>query len=80
MSTNTNFSGTPQDRWEAEQRAADAADPWRDHSRTLVRDSAGRYVQIARAPVADQRVDDATWARMTYPEKVAYAARMSGQK
>ena len=78
--SNSHFAGTPRDRWEAQMRDAAAADPWQDLSKTLIRDSQGNLVQVARAPVTDQRVDDATWNRMTFPEKVAYAARMSGSK
>ncbi len=76
---NSHFDLAPAQRWEEQRRATAAADPWQDHSRVLLRNSEGRLVQVDRT-VTDQRVDEATWNQMTYPEKVAYAARMSGQK
>lgn len=71
---------TPQQRWDADRRAHDAISPWSDFSKTLTRDAAGKLVQVARAPDVLQPVDDATYNRMTYGEKIAYAARMSGRK
>jgi hypothetical protein len=77
---NSHFDSTPEQRWAEQQRAADALDPWRDHSKTLTRDAAGNLVQVARVPDTEQRLDDAAYARLTWPEKVAYAARFSQQR
>lgn len=70
---------TPQERYAAEHGAADAKDPWRDFSRTLTRNEAGAVVQQGtRAATPNAvRVDDATYNRMTYPERVAYAAQFA---
>jgi hypothetical protein len=70
---------TPQERYADETAAANAKDPWRDFSRALVRNDAGALVQQGpRAPnSAAVRVDDATYNKMTYPERVAYAAQFA---
>jgi hypothetical protein len=68
---------SPQERYAAERGAADAKDPWRDFTRTLTRNDAGAVVQQgSRASTSTPaRVDDATYNRMSYPERVAYAAQ-----
>ena len=76
----TDYSLTLAQRWEAEQRAADALDPWRDFTRVLSRDAAGNLRQSPRTAPAAERVDQATYDRMTYPEKMAYAAKFNGGK
>lgn len=70
---------TPQERFEASRRASDALDHWRDFSKTLLRDANGNLVQRERAPVVPGKIDDAAYERMTYSEKMAYAARAGGR-
>lgn len=69
---------SPQDRWLADKAAADASDPCRDFSRTLTRDVGGKLVQLSRAPSVE-RISEAEYAKLTYPEKVEYARRMSAR-
>jgi hypothetical protein len=44
---------SPTQRWEADQAAADRADPWRDTSKILTRDAAGNLVQREKTLGAD---------------------------
>jgi hypothetical protein len=73
----TNFP-TPQERWLEDQRALDAQDQWRDHSRILFRRPDGTLGQSA-ARVADPgaKLDDAAYDKLTYTERKQYAERMS---
>jgi hypothetical protein len=67
---------TPQERYAAERAAADAKDPWRDFSRTLTRNDASAVVAQRPRTASNSaavRVDDTTYQRMTYSERVAYA-------
>jgi hypothetical protein len=73
------YSMTLEERWKADQLAADERDPWRS-TRTLSRDAHGNLVQSARTSPPAQRVDQAAYDRMTYPERVSYAAQFSGGK
>jgi len=69
---------TPQERYATDEAAYVAMNPWRDFSRALVRNEAGVVVQQARAlNTAAVRVDDATYNRMSYSERVAYAAQFA---
>lgn len=73
---------TPQQRAARDRVSADAADPWKDHSRPLLRNAAGYIVQggAHAQSTQPQRVDDATWNKMTYPERCRYAAAMSAKR
>ena len=77
---NSHFDSTPEQRWAEQQRAADALDPWRDHSKTLTRDAAGNLVQVARVPDTEQRLDDAAYARLLGRKKSPTPARFSQQR
>jgi hypothetical protein len=47
------YEGSPQDRWLADQAAADKNDPWRDPNVTLTRDAAGNLVAHEKKIGAD---------------------------
>ena len=76
---NSHFDSTPEQRWAEQQRAADALDPWRDHSKTLTRDAAGTLVQVARVPDTEQRPGAASRVLLGR-KKSPYAARFSQQR
>jgi hypothetical protein len=67
---------TPQQRADRDRASADAADPWKDHSRPLLRNAAGYIVQGGAAPQSaqPQQISDEQYSKLTYPEKIAYAA------
>lgn len=56
---------SPTQRWEADQAAADRADPWRDTSKILTRDAAGNLVQRERTLGAD---GESTPAKIVDPQ------------
>jgi hypothetical protein len=67
---------TPQQRADRDRASADAADPWKDHSRPLLRNAAGYIVQgpaPAAAQTASQKISDEEYAQLTFPEKIRYA-------
>ncbi|HZV07278.1 MAG TPA: hypothetical protein VE999_19500 [Gemmataceae bacterium] len=70
------YSMTPQERWQEDQRQLEASDPWLS-PRTLSRDARGNLVQGPAQTVPAGRVSQAEYDRMTYSERVNYAARMS---
>jgi hypothetical protein len=71
------YDMTVRERWEAEQRKADALDPWRDQTKILTRDAAGNLVQIARPHPTPGPIADDAWDRMSYAERMNYAANAS---
>jgi hypothetical protein len=70
------YSMTPQERWQEGQRALEASDPWIS-PRTLSRDVHGNLVQGPAQAVPVGRISQAEYDRMTYSERVNYAARMN---
>lgn len=70
------YSMTPQERWQVEQRKLEELDPWIS-PRPLLRNAAGYLVQGAAPAASTAKVSQAEYDRMTYSERLAYAERMS---
>jgi hypothetical protein len=71
---------TPQQRAECARALDDAVDPYKDFTRPLLKDGAGRVFQGRASAPSAQPLSGAEYERLTYPEKVAYAAAMGARR